>query len=291
MILYRKMPNEIIIAGIVVLYNPEVNVLDNISTYLPSLERLYIIDNSEKMNSFNYSSLEPSKVKYYYCGGNIGVAAALNKGIMSAIEDDYDYCILFDQDTYVEANMMNYVKNYLKLRESDEVGIYSAVPHYTREEDIDKRKNEFLDVAITSGSIISLKIYKIVGPFINKLFIDYVDFEYCLRLRREGFRIAQMKEALIYHRLGNLEKKIFLFKWIFITNHSPARYYYRTRNRFYVYRQYFLTFPLFVLKDLIIFINELLKILFFESNRKKKFNMIRKGFLDFMLGNYGKLSE
>ena len=206
-----------------------------------------------------------------------------------AIDENYDYCILFDQDSQASPNLINIVSNYLVSGESDKIGIFAAVPHYLVGKIKDAPKNEYVDVAITSGSLLSLKVYKIVGPFNDKLFIDYVDFEYCLRIRKAGFKILRLKEALIYHKLGDLKRKIFLFKKIFVTNHPPVRYYYRTRNRFYVYKKYFLTFPLFVIKDLIIFINELIKIIFFESNRGEKLHMIKKGLFDFILGRYGKL--
>ena len=35
----------------------------------------------------------------------------------------------------------------------------------------------------------NLKIYKQVGLFRDDFFIDYIDTEYCLRIRQQGFNI------------------------------------------------------------------------------------------------------
>ena len=145
-----------------------------------------------------------------------------------------------------------------------------------------------MKIAITSGSLMNLKVFYKIGPFIEDLFIDYVDFEYCLRLKKNKYQILQVKSAQIYHQLGELKLHKFFFKKIYVTNHSPTRYYYRTRNRLYVVRKYLNVFPSFVIRDFLIFFNELIKIIFYEKNKIKKMKMILFGIRDFMKNNYGK---
>ena len=137
----------------------------------------------------------------------------------------------------------------------------------------------------------NLSAYKKVGPFNEDLFIDYVDFEYCLRLRKKGFKVLQLGVAKIYHQLGQLEKRNFIFKTIYVTHHSSIRYYYRTRNRLFVTKKFILSFPLFVLKDFFIFINELVKIVLFEKNKMSKLKILTYGVSDFLLGRYGKFED
>ena len=52
---------------------------------------------------------------------------------------------------------------------------------------------------MTSGSFLNLKVYKEAGPFVDKLFIDYVDFEYCLRLKKKGFKIYKLNNTYMQH--------------------------------------------------------------------------------------------
>ena len=69
------------IAGVIVLYNPPETVIDNISSYLPYLEKLYIVDNSTIFNStLTYKLKELPKVEYITEQKNLGIARALNIG-------------------------------------------------------------------------------------------------------------------------------------------------------------------------------------------------------------------
>ena len=58
-----------------------------------------------------------------------------------------------------------------------------------------------ITVALQSGSLFSRSALKDVGLFDETFFIDYVDFEFCLRLRKHGFRLIEATDAPIYHRV------------------------------------------------------------------------------------------
>jgi rhamnosyltransferase len=38
------------IAAVVILYNPELSILENIKSYIDQVEKLYVVDNSEASN-------------------------------------------------------------------------------------------------------------------------------------------------------------------------------------------------------------------------------------------------
>jgi len=71
---------NVLIAGVVVLYNPDPIVIQNIQSYLPFLYVLYVIDNSESPNMNIVEQLRElgEKIKYIALGENRGVAYALN---------------------------------------------------------------------------------------------------------------------------------------------------------------------------------------------------------------------
>ena len=81
-------------------------------------------------------------------------------------------------------------------------------------------------VVMTSGNIINLDIYKCVEGFKEWMFIDCVDFEYGLNIRKHGYTIKQINTVFLDHELGNYEIKYFLNKKIFCDNHSALRRYY-----------------------------------------------------------------
>jgi rhamnosyltransferase len=285
-IIPEKFENKI--AGVVVLYNPDKECIKNINSYLDQVNFLYLVDNSEIQNAELCNKLIlSSKVKYIANGMNLGIAQALNQAAVLAQQDKFSFLLMMDQDSSADSELIKYYVKYLSSNDISKLGMLAPVPIYSPEiTNADYPIFKEVEVAITSGCLVNLKVYDKAGPFDEKLFIDYVDFEYCLRLRKMGFSIIQIGKANIYHQLGNLEKRKFIFKKIYVTDHSPIRYYYRTRNRLYVAKKYFKTFPAFILKDFVVFLNELLKILLYETHKLFKIKSIVQGVMDFLNGRY-----
>ncbi|MDR3667495.1 MAG: glycosyltransferase [Ignavibacteriaceae bacterium] len=281
------MDNKIKISACVVLYNPENYIIPNICMDLNQISHLYIIDNSDLIN-YN-SSFEKDNITYIKNNENKGVASALNQAANLAIAQGFDYLLTLDQDSTLDSHLVERYMHYLHSNNNKFLGWLS--PHYIYEEYSGQkgRNDDYpISISMTSGSLLNLKAYKQIGPFIDNFFIDYIDIEYCLRLRKEGFEIIKIHEAIIYHNLGIIYGRKFLFMNISVTNHSPLRLYYRTRNRFFVYKTYLKYFPIFVLKDLIVFFNELIKILLYEKNKIEKYKWIIKGFVAFLENKMGK---
>ena len=67
------------IDGVVVLYNPENEILDNINKYRSFLDHLYVVDNSNQVNEELVKKVQEYKnVKYIPLNGNKGIGKALN---------------------------------------------------------------------------------------------------------------------------------------------------------------------------------------------------------------------
>ena len=150
-----------------------------------------------------------------------------------------------------------------------------------------QKVSETLDV-MTSGNLLNLHIYQKIGEFINELFIDAVDQEYCLRLRHNRYKILLCEFALLEHCLGDLREFKLGFKSIRYSNHSPIRRYYITRNRLYLLQKYFWEFPLFGFKIIKWIIFEWIKIIVLEKDKIAKNKATLEGIRDFFRGKYGK---
>lgn len=281
------MYNNIKISACVVLYNPGENIFNNVNLILEQIQYLYIIDNSDLDKC--KLLFDKENISYFKNKGNKGIATALNQAARQAIADGFNYLLTMDQDSILDPHLIdNYIK-YLLSNISDRVGLLS--PNYLYKEysnNTRQGRNYTVLLSMTSGSLLNLTAFKIIGPFVEELFIDYVDFEYCLRLGKKGYNIIKVHNANIYHNLGSMQQRKFLFRKVSITNHSPLRLFYRTRNRFYIYKSYLKDFPVFVIKDLFVFINELIKILFYEKSKREKFRWILKGFNYFLKKKMGK---
>ena len=277
------------IAGVVVIFNSHIEVVDNIRTYLSHLDILFAIDNSPESDTALVGELRRlPKVSYIAIGKNSGIAHALNVGAVQALDQKCEFILTMDDDSRAAPDMMDQFAQVLNSRtDIARIGIISpnhCYQNYSKELATDVRE---VGTTISSGSLINLQCYQRVGPFLDPLFVDYVDFEYCLRLRKHGYRILRAGQAILYHKLGDMVSRNVLGVKVGVTHHSPLRIYYRTRNRLFVARKYFFKYPGFVLRDLMIFVNELIKVGLFESNRKEKFVMMAKGIADFLSGSIG----
>ncbi|MBE0572452.1 MAG: glycosyltransferase [Ignavibacteriaceae bacterium] len=277
------------IAAAVVLFNPEPKVIENIYSYLEQVDVVYMIDNSNYINDEIVNKMKVlDKIRYTWNGSNLGIAAALNTAAEQAIHDGFNFLLTMDQDSKASIDLIS--KLYPIIISSDDIGIVAA-EHFDPEvhEVSERKETKEILFTMTSGNLLSLSAFKIVGSFLNELFIDHVDHEFCLRLRKHGYRIIKTNETYIYHKLGQaVKKRIFKLKFC-PSNHPPIRLYYRTRNRFYVDKLYRSLFPDYLKIDRKNLIRELIEIYLFEKDLWQKSKMILRGYIHYkknILGKY-----
>ncbi len=281
------------IAGVVVLYNPPPFVLENINSYRKQIETLYAIDNSECQNHIFVNKISKlDNVVYRWNGENLGIARALNIGARLALDRQYEYLLLMDQDSTASSNLITEFSDYLSKYSSKNIGILSPYHEYLNfKRSMESVREKEIFTTITSGTLLNLSAYERCGMFMDELFIDYVDFEYCLRLQTHGYKIIQLSDALLHHRLGAVEAKKFLFRNVAVYNHPPVRIYYKFRNRFLVIGKYFKAYPRWSMKELIVMVNELVKIFCFEKYKLEKYRMAFLGMVHYFFGRFGKYDE
>jgi rhamnosyltransferase len=274
------------VAGCVVLYNPDPTVLDNIASYANQVKKLYIVDNSENPNLEFINKLKIYKHSVIIQNNaNLGIAAALNIAANSALKDKFDFLLTMDQDTSVPPDMVN---NLLCTAldagyNLEEVGIISP---FQRDASIEELPEKAIDnnllYVITSGNLLNLEVYSKVGGFLEKLFIDRVDHEYCLRLNMNNYKILRINTITVNHTLGSISKHKFINTIQYTTNHSPIRRYYIVRNILYLRKIYGNIFPDYTKSESAFLFYDLLKIILFEKWKLKKLKYFLKGYIDSM---------
>lgn len=104
------------IAAIVILYNPCVDVVNNIKTYINYVDLIILVDNTEEKEFSEYAScyiidtlskIMAGKVKYIPLNKNYGIAKALNIGIKEAAKEKITYVITMDQDSKFKNNIIS----------------------------------------------------------------------------------------------------------------------------------------------------------------------------------------
>lgn len=278
------------IAGVVVLYNPDEKVLNNIQTYSKDLDKIYIIDNSEREVESVNNIKALVKANYIKERSNIGISRALNKAAELAVNDGYKFLLTMDQDSKASTNMLSNMIEFLNSINFNEIAILSPFHKYENYERKQKKNNaEEVLVVPTSGNILNLEAYKSIGNFLDFLFIDYVDIEFCLRARKLGYKVIQLNNIILKHPLGNLTERGFLSRRIAVTNHPPIRLYYRIRNRIYVIKRYFFVFPVYIFSVLKMIVGDIFKVIIYESDKKRKISAVITGLRDGIMNKFGKV--
>jgi len=280
------------VAAVVVLFNPEVDVAVNITSYIDCVEKVYIIDNSKVSNESLFEALPfKHKLKYVFNNGNLGIAKALNTGCEFAIQEKMHWVLTMDQDSkFLNLNVA--VLTQILKKEGSRVVLY--YPNYLIDGIVyDKyiKENDKPIVVMTSGNFINLNAYQSLAGFEDKLFIDYVDIDYCLKLKAAGYEIALLPNATLIHELGNSKHVTFLFMKAIVTNHSSLRRYYITRNRLYCSKKYKTVSAVFNKTEKRVFLNDIFKILLFEEDKISKLRSILDGYLDYRNNKFGMFNQ
>jgi rhamnosyltransferase len=278
------------IAAVVILYHPDEKAVENFDGYAEQADVVYVVDNTPLPEAeFAERFSKAGNVVYLPQGENLGVAAALNIGAGRAIADGYDFLLTMDQDSRVAPGMVDTMLKCIGAHGNDRVGIIS--PFHAVKSDPQPARSGCEEVltVMTSGNLLNLGAYRQVGPFLDELFIDYVDDEYCLRLNAAGYKIIRCNDAVMEHGLGNITEHEYRGRAVHVANQNSLRRYYMVRNRFHVIYRYRSLFPEYCARQLAILRGEIKGIILFEEHKFSKLWMAAKGYLDFRRGRMGRL--
>ena len=276
------------LAAVVVFYNPSKNNIDNINKYIDSVDKLYVVDNSDD-NEPRIKNTD--KIEYIKLNENLGIAKALNVGAEAAIKEKYKYLLTLDQDSKMTSEIVNKMKEFLKNTKEKNIGLIS--PYQDIDSKEDKLTGDYEDMieVMTSGNIINLDIYKKIGGFKDWLFIDCVDTDYCMNLHKNGYKVLRLNKIVMKHELGNLVVHKLFNKEYPCYNHNPMRRYYIVRNNLYINNMYKDLFPDYCAWLIRVQKGQVKRIIMFEKNKIKKLKMMYKGYKDFKNGIKGKFKK
>ena len=225
------------IAGVVILYHPDIQLLsENIKTYVQGVKQLYVYDNSETKTpgiEEALSKLHPF-IQYHYFNANEGIAKRLNRAVEDAAKNNYDYLLTMDQDSSFKEGDFEKYKSQIQSAAYTNVAQFgvNCQPNLT----IPKEQPKEALTLITSGSILNLSLIERVGVFNEDLFIDFVDAEFSYRVIQNGHINLMFSNIILNHALGKLieGRSLANFKKTLRITHSPIRVYYIIRNGLYL---------------------------------------------------------
>lgn len=260
-------------AGIVT-FNPEVELLiKNIDSIINQVNCLIIVDNGSKNYEEFWKKIQGRNILMIRNNENLGIAKALNQLCEKATELECQWILTLDQDSISPSNLIVKLAEFI----NDDVAIIAPNIVYKNNESFsDKNIHGIKEVewVITSASFTNLNIWKQIGGFDEKLFIDGVDRDYGIRANKAGYKVIKNYDVVLMHELGSLQCRKKFGRTIYVTNHSAVRKYYMSRNAVYLDKKHHTRMARrYILKLLA-------KTLFFEEKKLSKFKAILSGVND-----------
>ena len=278
------------VCAILISYHPDAELPRRATRLLEQAGSLVIVDNGsgEETQQMLHGIAADSRVSLVLNCANLGVAAALNSGVEHARASGFAWVLLLDQDSDPHEDML-----------SSLIEVRAAYPEPARVAVIGAGFGEDarpapaaawqeVESVITSGSLIPLVLHAAIGPFRDEFFIDYVDSEYCMRARAQGYRVIKTTKPLMSHTIGAPTRhEVFgLSKWT--TNHSPDRRYYIARNDTVMLREYGgYAFGSWALKSLSRRLRTCKRIMLYERSKARKIAAVSAGWWDGVRGRMG----
>ena len=290
----KSVPAKETICAVAVTYFPDANFIDHVDRVRRQVGRMVIVDNTPDPaagDSVAKAVAANDGVSVIRNRANAGVAKALNQGIAWAREAGCSWVLLLDQDTEPFDDMVStLIRVYTEFPERDYLAMIGCSPFATAE--AQPQENAWWEeakVIITSGTLLSVQAAEKIGPFREEFFIDCVDFEFCLRARRDGYRILEVQKAVMRHVIGNPQKV--RFQWVAreTSNHRPWRSYYITRNLLVLTREYWRKEPAWVAAAVYRRIKEMILLFLFENARRQKTRYMVLGFCDGMTRRFDRM--
>ncbi|WP_307755708.1 glycosyltransferase [uncultured Cloacibacillus sp.] len=278
-ITYRKSE---ICAGIV-LYNPkEGRLRENINAILPQVSFLFLVDNaSSNINKIEKIWSDYSNIQIIKNNENMGIAKALNQMCEAALSNNYKWILTLDQDSVCPDNL---IESFIPYTSKFNIGIICPqfrlnLRNYLHN-NINYNKNfEYIKYCITSASLTNITAWKDSGGFDEWMFIDCVDYDFCIKLRLAEYKIIRVNSLTINHEVGSADAvTLFGETKVILYNHNAIRNYYMVRNTIYLIRKYYFVFDVYIWIPRLLYW-ELCKLIF-EKNKKATLMSMIKGLRD-----------
>ncbi len=276
------------VVTVVSLFNPTKNDLDRVKSFLAYTDRCILIDDSpNKPEQYLIDSVKESdNVDYYWNGKNLGLCKSLNVGIKKAIELSADWILFMDSDGHIKNDIIAVYKKALEKIKTKRIAVLAPQHNYERHKRASRLGFKSRKYVMLSGCLISVDAIENIGIFDERFFIDGLDYEWCLRAKKNNYSIIECLEAVIDHSPGTEKqvkvfgRTIFRYGW-----HEPSRYYYQFRAMWLLHGMY---------KDLWLdagFAFKFLKILFVFDNKRDYLLAFKYAKEDYQRGYYGRYNH
>ncbi len=275
------------IAAVVTAYHPDERLAQVVESALASCALVVVADNTPADSASAAEKLDHANVRVLRSGRNLGLAAALNLGLRE-VPPDAAAVLFLDQDSLLPPDLVAGLAAHLAADPA--IGVVGPAP-------VDAEKGgqyETLSVlhgdvsdrysVITSGMLVRRSCFAEVPDFREDFFVDCVDIDFCLRLRRAGVRIVRDKKLALPHSIGDGRDHRLLFLPVRVLHYAAWRHYWVARNGMVLTREHGRALPGFALINALFMARWLAATAVFEPERRTHVRAILRGLRDGLTG-------
>jgi rhamnopyranosyl-N-acetylglucosaminyl-diphospho-decaprenol beta-1,3/1,4-galactofuranosyltransferase len=280
--------------------------LDALRRQTRKIDEIIVVDNASSDDTLKLLASDYPEVTVLNLPKNGGVGGAFSAGLAyTTTVKKHDWTWLLDDDSVPSAEALEKLLAGLQRLGEDAENTAILAPMAVHKETqlaypgyfwrnglrppragAAKEEISFVDIVISSGTLIRKEAIERVGLPRADFFMDCVDIELCLRLRRNGYRIAVVTDCRFDHAIGD-PRRVNLFgfhrSW---ADHAPWREYYITRNELFTIWTYY---PDWKTKSSIVrrLLRHAAGVVLFGKHKMSCLRMMYHGFVDGRAGRLG----
>ena len=276
------------ITAIVTAYHPDDLLRGVVDSALSSCASVIVVDNTpypaqgEADRPDPLSGFRHPRVTVLRSGRNLGLAAALNLGL-AALPPETEAVLFLDQDSVIPDGLIDGLAEDLGDLSIGVVGpspvdaatgkVYETLPG--RHDRLDDR-----DMVITSGMLLRRSCLDRVPGFREDFFVEYVDLDFCLRLRRAGIRIVRDLALELPHSIGDVRVHPFLGRSVRVGHYATWRHYWVARNGTILIRENLRAMPVWAVANMLFMARWFVELVLFEPKRRTHGAAVLRGLRD-----------
>jgi rhamnosyltransferase len=275
------------IAAVVTAYHPDGRLALVVESALLSCASVVVADNTPGDAPSLADKLDDPRVRVLRSGGNRGLAGALNLGLENVTEEAAAVLFL-DQDSVLPPELVDGLLVHL---DQPGIGVVGPTPvdavtggRYERlagrHAAVDDRPS-----IIISGMLVRRDVLEQVGGFREEFFVDCVDTDFCLRVRRSGTRVVRDAGLVLPHSIGSGRGHRLGPATVRVLHYPAWRHYWIARNGIVLSREFGRTERSFVVTNALFIARWLIVTALFDDNRRASVPAVLRGLRDGLTGS------